>query len=168
MAVSMFQITVPVYIQRLNGLHTCLKKAQAMYAEKKYDETTLLNYRIFPDMFHFAKQVQAATDHARNGAARLAGQEPLAIEANEKSLADLVGRVEKTIDYLKTFKPEQIDGSEEKTIVLKFRDRETTFQGLAFVLNQSLPNFYFHDTTAYNILRHNGVEVGKRDFMGAA
>ena len=165
---SLFQITVPVYIQRLNGLHSILKKAQAHYAEKKYDEASLLSQRLFPDMFHFTKQVQAVTDHARNGAARLAGQEPLAIEPNEKTLAELVTRVEKTIDYLKTFKPEQIDGQEEKTIVLKFRDRETTFKGLAFVMNQSMPNFYFHDTTAYNILRANGVEVGKRDFMGAA
>jgi hypothetical protein len=165
---TMFQITVPVYIQRLNGLHSCLKKAQALYTEKKFDETSLLAQRLFPDMFHFAKQVQAVTDHARNGAARLAGQEPLAIEPNEKTLAELVTRVEKTIDYLKGFKPEQIDGSEEKTIVLKFRDRETTFKGLGFVLNQSLPNFYFHYTTAYNILRTNGVEVGKRDFMGTA
>jgi hypothetical protein len=165
---NLFDLTVPVYIQRLNGLHGSLKKAQALYAEKKFDETSLLNQRMFPDMFHFAKQVQAATDHARNGAARLAGQEPLAIEPNEKSLAELVSRVEKTIDYLKTFKPEQINGQEERTIVLKFRDKETTFKGVDFVRNQSMPNFYFHDTTAYNILRSNGVEVGKRDFMGTA
>jgi hypothetical protein len=165
---SMYQITVPVFIQRLNGLHGCLKKAQALYAERKFDESSLLGQRVFPDMFHFAKQVQAATDHARSGAARLAGQEPLAIEPNEKSLAELVARVEKTIDYLKGFKPEQIDGSEDKTIVVKFRDRETTFTGLGLTLNQSLPNFYFHSTTAYGILRGNGVEIGKRDFMGAA
>ena len=165
---SLFQISVPVYLQRLNGLHACLKKAQAVYAEKKYDETSLVNQRLFPDMFHFAKQVQAATDHARNGAARLAGQEPMAIEPNEKTLGELVARVEKTIDYLKGFKAEQIDGQEERTIVLKFRDRETTFKGLAFLVNQSMPNFYFHYTTAYNILRTNGIEVGKRDFMGAA
>ena len=168
MSVSMFQITVPVYVQRLNGLAGSLKKAQALYAEKKYDETSLLSYRLFPDMYNFARQVQAATDHARNGAARLAGQEPLAIEANEKSLAELISRVEKTISCLQAFKAEQIDGSEEKTIVLKFRDRETSYKGLAFVLNQSMPNFYFHSTTAYTILRHNGVEIGKRDFMGAA
>jgi hypothetical protein len=163
----MYQITVPVFIQRLNGLHGCLKKAQSLYSEKKFDESSLLGQRLFPDMFHFAKQVQAATDHARSGAARLAGQEPLAIEPNEKSLAELVARVEKTIDYLKGFKAEQVDGSEEKTIVVKFRDRETTFTGLTLTLNQSLPNFYFHYATAYGILRRNGVEIGKRDFMGA-
>lgn len=165
---SMYQISVPVYIRRLNGLAACLKKAQALYTDKKYDETSLVNQRLFPDMFHFAKQVQAATDHARNSGARLAGMEPPAVEANEKTLAELVARVEKTVEFLKGLKPEQIDGSEDKTISFVMRGNQMTYKGLDFLLNSNMPNFYFHMTTAYNILRCNGVEIGKRDFMGPA
>ncbi len=168
MALSMYQASIPVYAQRLNGLAGCLKKAAALYGEKKLDEASLLSYRLFPDMFHFAKQVQAATDHARNGAARLAGLEPPQYDGNEKSLAELIARVEKTIDFIKSVKPEQVNGSEDKTISFKIRDRELSFKGLEFLVNQSMPNFYFHATTAYNILRHNGVEIGKRDFLGSA
>lgn len=166
MAISMYQVSLPIYVRQLGGLAGCLKKAQALYAEKKYDESTLLSYRLYPDMFNFTKQVQASTDHARNGAARLAGLEPPKYEDNEKSLADLIARVEKTIAFLNTIKPEQVDGSEEKTITLKMRDRELSFIGLPFLLTQSMPNFYFHITTAYNIMRHNGVEIGKKDFRG--
>ena len=166
MAISMYQASVPVYVRQLGGLAGCLKKAQALYAEKKYDESALLGYRLYPDMFNFAKQVQATTDHARNSAARLAGLEPPTYENSEKSLAELIARVDKTIAYLKTIKPEQIDGSEDKTITLKFGDREASFKGLQFLLDQSMPNFYFHNTTAYDIMRHNGVEIGKRDFRG--
>ncbi|MCC6472215.1 MAG: DUF1993 family protein, partial [Burkholderiales bacterium] len=136
---SMYQISVPAYVRRLNGLAGCLKKAQALYAEKKYDETTLLAYRFYPDMFHFARQVQAATDHARSGGARLVGMEPPAIEANEHSLAELIARVEKSVEFLNSLKPEQIDGSEDRTIVLKFRERETTYKGIDFLLHQSMP-----------------------------
>ena len=165
---SMYQISVPVYVRRLNGLLSCLKKAQTLYADKKYDETSLINQRIFPDMFHFAKQVQAATDHARASAARLAGMEPPAIEPNEKSIADLIARVEKTVAFLGTLKPEQIDGSEDKTISFQMRGNDVSYKGLDFLLNSNMPNFYFHTTTAYNMLRSNGVEIGKRDFMGPA
>ena len=168
MALTMYQASVPVYTRLLNGLAGCLKKAAAHYGEKKFDEASLLSYRLYPDMFHFTKQVQAATDHARNGAARLAGGEPPKYEDNEKSLAELIARVEKTVAYLGTIKPEQIYGSEDKTISFKLRDREFTFKGREFLLNQSMPNFYFHYTSAYAIMRHNGVEVGKRDFMGPA
>ena len=165
---SMFQISVPVYVRRLNGLAGCLKKAQAHYAEKKYDETSLMAQRFFPDMFLFAKQVQAATDHARASGARLAGLEPPAIEADEKSIADLIARVEKTVAFLETLKPGQIDGGEDKTIAFKMRGNEVSYKGLDFLLNSNMPNFYFHLTTAYAIMRSNGVEIGKRDFMGPA
>jgi hypothetical protein len=164
----MYQVSVPVYARLLRGLAGCLKKAQALYSEKKYDETTLLTYRLYPDMFNFTKQVQAATDHARNGAARLAGQEPPKYDDNKKSLAELVARVEKTVAYLDSLKREQVDGSEDKTISFRMRDREVSFQGLPFLVQNSMPNFYFHCTTAYVIMRHNGVELGKRDFMGPA
>ena len=168
MALTMYQASVPVYARLLNGLAGCLRKAAAHYGDKKLDEASLLSYRLYPDMFNFTKQIQAATDHARNGVARLAGQEPPKYEDNEKSLAELIARVEKTIAFVNTIKPAQVDGTEDKTIILKMRDRELTFKGMQFLLNQSMPNFYFHYTTAYNILRHNGVEVGKRDFMGPA
>ena len=165
---SMYQISIPVYVRRLNGLAGCLKKAQAHYAEKKYDETSLMTQRFFPDMFNFAKQVQAATDHARASGARLAGMEPPTIEADEKSIADLIARVETTVAFLETLKPGQIDGGEDKTIAFKMRGNDVSYKGLDFLLNSNMPNFYFHLTTAYAIMRSNGVEIGKRDFMGPA
>jgi uncharacterized protein len=168
MAVSMHQVSLPVFIRHLNGMAGCMKKAQAHYAEKKYDEATLLSYRFYPDMFSFTRQVQAATDHARTCTALLAGVEAPKFEDNEKSLADLIARVEKTVAWLNSIKAEQIDGSEGKPVTIKMRDRELNFKGLELLLNRSLPNFYFHATTAYNIIRHNGVEIGKRDFMGAS
>ena len=168
MPVSMTQISLPIFVRHLNGLAGCMKKAQALYAEKKYDEASLLNYRFYPDMFSFARQVQAATDHARNCTALLAGVEAPKFEDNEKSLADLIARVEKTVAWLNSVKPEQLDGSEAKPVTVKMRDRELNFKGLELLLNRSMPNFYFHATTAYDIIRHNGVEIGKRDFMGAS
>lgn len=168
MAVSMSQISLPVFVRHLNGLAIVLKKAQSLYAEKKYDEATLLSSRLYPDMFSFARQVQAATDHARNCVALLAGVEAPKVDMNEKSLADLIARVEKTIAYLNTIKPEQIDGSESKNVTIKMQDRELNFTGLELLLNRSMPNFYFHATTAYDMLRNNGVEIGKRNFMGAS
>ena len=168
MAISMYQVSVPVFVKHLNGLAGCMKKAQAVYADKKYDETTLLHYRLFPDMFNFIRQVQAMSDHAKNCTALLAGVEAPKFDDNEKSLADLVGRVEKTVAFLNSVKPGQIDGTEEKAVTVKMRDRELNFKGQELLLNRSLPNFYFHATTAYDIMRHNGVELGKRDFMGAS
>jgi hypothetical protein len=168
MAVSMYPISVPVFIKHLNGLAGCLKKAQALYAEKKYDEATLLSYRFYPDMFNFSRQIQAMSDHAKGCTALLAGMEAPKYEDNEKSLADLITRIEKTVGFLKSVKPAQIDGTEEKAISIKMRDRELNMKGIELLLNRSLPNFYFHATTAYDILRHNGVELAKRDFMGAA
>ena len=168
MAISMHQISLPVFIRHLNGMAGCMKKAQAHYAEKKYDEATLLSYRLYPDMFSFTRQVQAATDHARTCTALLAGVEAPKFEDNEKSLGDLIARVEKTVAWLNSINAEQIDGSEGKPVTIKMRDRELNFKGLELLLNRSLPNFYFHATTAYDIIRHNGVEIGKRDFMGAS
>ena len=166
MAVSMGQISVPVFVRRLNGLANCLKKAQAHYSAKNYDEATLLNYRFYPDMFNFARQVQASTDHAKNCTAMLAGVDAPKFDDNEKSLAELVARVEKTIAWIESVKPAQLDGSESKDVTVKTRDRELNMKGVDLLLHRSVPNFYFHVTTAYDILRHNGVELGKRDFMG--
>lgn len=168
MAISMYQVSVPVFVKHLNGLAGCMKKAQALYSEKKYDEGTLLSYRFYPDMFSFARQIQAMTDHARNCTALLAGVDAPKFDDNEKSLADLIARVEKTIAFLNSVNAGQIDGTEGKAVTVKMRDRELNMKGQELLLNRSLPNFYFHATTAYDIMRHNGVELGKRDFMGAS
>jgi hypothetical protein len=162
----MSQISLPVFVRHLEGLSIVLKKAQALYAEKKFDEATLLNYRLYPDMFSFSRQVQASTDHARNSVALLAGVEAPKVDMNEKGLADLAARVDNTVAWLNTIKPAQIDGTEGKNVTVKMGDRETQYTGLDLLLKRALPNFYFHATTAYDILRHNGVEIGKRHFMG--
>lgn len=166
MAVSMYTISIPVFVRHLNGLAGCLKKAQALYSEKKFDETSLLAFRLYPDMFTFTRQVQVTCDHAKNCAALLSGVEAPRFDDSEKSLAELIGRVEKTLAFLNTIKASQIDGTEDKAVTVKMRDRELNFKGQDLVLNRSLPNFYFHATTAYDMLRHHGVEIGKRDFMG--
>ena len=166
MAVSMYAVSVPVFIKHLNGLAGCLKKAQAHYAEKKYDEATLIHYRFYPDMFNFARQVQVMCDHAKNCTALLAGMEAPKFEDSEKSLGELIARIEKTVAFLGTARQNQIDGTEEKPVTVKMRDRELHLKGQELLLNRSLPNFFFHATTAYDIIRHNGVELGKRDFMG--
>lgn len=166
MAISLHQISVPIFVRHLNGLVTCMKKAQAVYAEKKYDESTLISYRFYPDMFTFARQVQLATDHVKTWTGLVSGSEAPKFDDAEKSLADLISRAEKTIAYLNSVKAQQIDGAEGKAVTLKMRDRELKFTGLEMLLNRSMPNFYFHVTTAYDIIRHNGIEVGKRDFMG--
>ena len=167
MPVNMHEISLPVFVKHLNGLAACMKKAQATYAEKKYDEATLLHYRFYPDMFSFSKQVQIATDHARNFAGQLAGVQAPKYEDTEKSLAELIERVEKTVNWLKTIKPEQIDGTEEKSVTVKRPTGEVQMKGLELLLHRTMPNFMFHCTTAYDIMRHNGVELGKRDFMGS-
>ena len=163
---TMSQISIPIFVKHLNALAGCLKKTQALYAEKKYDEGTLMNYRFYPDMFSFTRQVQQATEHARNCTGMLAGVEAPKYEMNEKSLADLLARVEKSVAWLNTVKPDQVDGTEGKSITVKAGDRELNMTGLDLLLKRSLPNFYFHCTTAYDILRHNGVGLGKGDFMG--
>ncbi len=168
MAIGLHQISVPVFARHLKGLSNCLKKAQALYRDKKYDESTLLAYRFYPDMFSFARQVQAATDHARTCTALMAGVEAPKFEDNEKSLEELIARVDKSIAFVEGVAAGQLDGAEGKSVTVKMRDRELNMSALELLLNRSMPNFYFHATTAYDILRHNGVELGKRDFMGAS
>ena len=166
MTISMYQASVPVFIRTLNNLVGILEKG-AKYAEtKKIDPNVLLNSRLFPDMFPLSRQVQIASDIAKRGVAQLAGMEAPKFEDTETTFPELIDRIQKTISYLDTFKPEQIDGSEEKTITLQMRDNTLSFQGLPFLLYFVLPNVYFHVTTAYDLLRHCGVEVGKQDFLG--
>jgi hypothetical protein len=165
--VTLYQISIPVFIKHLNGLAGCMKKAQALYAEKKYDEAALLGYRFYPDMFNFAGQVQVATDHTRNFAALLADVKAPKYENHERSLAELIGRVEQTVAWLKEVDPKSIDGTEDKVVTVKRPIGDVQMKGIELLLNRTLPNFLFHCTTAYDIMRHNGVEIGKRDFMGS-
>lgn len=168
MTISMYQASVPIFIQSLNALSNILDKAAAQAVAKKFDSAALLSARLYPDMFPFTKQVQLACDFAKNTAARLAGAEPVKFEDTETSFEQLMARVARTVDLLKTFAPEQIDGSEERDITITVGGQPRTFKGLAYLQHFALPNFFFHDTTAYAILRHNGIEIGKRDFVGAS
>ena len=133
---------------------------------KKIDPSVLINSRLYPDMFPLSRQVQVASDVARRGAARLAGQEAPGMEDNETTFPELITRLQKTTSYLETLTPELIDGSEEKSISLPVGKDTMTFQGMPYLLYFILPNVYFHVTTAYDILRHSGVEIGKMDFLG--
>jgi uncharacterized protein len=167
MTVSLYNISVPIFVQFLTSLSTVLDKAAAFAEAKKVDPSVLLNTRLAPDMFPLGRQVRAATDHAINACGRLAGAELPTFSNNEASIPELKERIAKTIDFLKGLKPAQIDGNEGKEIKITFPSGATReFTGQSLLLNNSLPNFYFHCTTAYDILRQCGVELGKRDFMG--
>ena len=167
MPISMYTVSVPVFIQHLNGLNTVLDKAAAWATARKVNEGDLLAMRLSPDMFNLARQVRAATDHAANAAGRLAGKELLKFANDETTISQLKARIAKTIEYLQGFKPGEIDGTEGKEIKITFPSGQTRdFTGQSLLLGNSLPNFYFHTTTAYDIIRQCGVEVGKRDFMG--
>lgn len=167
MSLSMYQASVPVFIRALTNLSAILKKGDAYAQAKKVEPVVLVNARLFPDMFALVRQVQIASDTAKGCAARLAGQEPPSFADQEQTFAELYARLDKTIAFLKTLKPAQIDGSEERAIELKMRDRTLHTKGREYLLERALPNLFFHVTTAYGILRHNGVEVGKHDFLGA-
>jgi uncharacterized protein len=166
MTISMYQASLPALIRSLNNLASILEKADAHATAKKIDPTVLINSRLSPDMFPLGKQVQIASDIARRGAARLAGLEAPAMEDNEATFPELVTRLQKTIDYLQQITPEQVDGSEGRSITLPIGKETMQFEGMPYLLYFILPNVYFHVTTAYGILRHCGVELGKGDFLG--
>lgn len=166
MKISMYQASVPVFIHMLKNLAAILQKGVAYAEVKKIEPTVLINSRLYPDMFALVRQIQIASDVAKGCGARLAGLEPPKFEDNETTFPELFARIDKTVAYLETLKPEQIDGSEQRTVTLQIRNRTMTFLGMPFLLNFALPNFYFHVTTAYDILRHCGVEIGKQDFIG--
>jgi hypothetical protein len=167
MTISMYQASVPVLVQFLTSLAAVLDKAAAHAEAKKIDPSVLLNTRLYPDMFPLVRQVRAATDHAVNAGGRLAGADLPTFANTEASIPELKERIAKAIEFLKGLKPADIDGSEDKEIKITFPSGATReFTGQTFLLNQTLPNFYFHCTTAYDILRQCGVELGKRDFMG--
>src|SRR5580698_3900670 len=166
MSISMYQVAVPVFVRALTNLQHVLKLGEAHAKEKNVEGSVLLQTRLIADMLPLVKQVQIATDMAKNGAARLAGVDPLKFEDNETSLDELYSRIERAIDYIKSFKPEQIDGSETRAITLKTRNGDLNFEGQAYLLHYVLPNLFFHCTTAYNILRESGANIGKADFTG--
>ena len=167
MTISMYKASAPIFVQFLTSLSAVLDKAAAHAEAKKIDAGVLLNARLYPDMFSLVRQVREATSHAASACGRLAGAELLTFANTEASIPELKERIARTIDFIKGLKPAQIDGTEDKEITIKFPSgAERKFTGQALLLNFSLPNFYFHYTTAYDILRHCGVEVGKRDFMG--
>lgn len=161
----MYQASVPVFIRMLQNLAHLLEKGEAYAKEKKFDSAILVNARLAPDMFPLSRQVQIASDGVKGCAARLAGAEVPSYADTEASMEELIARVEKTVAFLKTFSAQQIDGTEEKPIHLKIGGRELDFKGQDYLLGFVLPNLYFHITAAYAILRHNGVPLGKVDFL---
>jgi hypothetical protein len=165
MALSMYQASVPVFVKYLNGMSRVLDKAAPLVEARKIDPAVLAGLRLYPDMLPFAKQIQIASDNAKGPVARLAGIDVPKFEDTETTLSEFKARIAKTIDFVQSVKPAQIEGSEDRTIVLPIGQNKIEFKGADYLTTFALPNFFFHVTTAYNILRHIGVEIGKRDYM---
>ena len=166
MPLSMYQASAPRFANTLKNLSAILDKAKAHAEARKIDEQVLTSSRLFPDMFALARQVQIACDSAKGAVARLAGVEIPKHEDTEKTFDELKERIAKTLAFIATVKAAQVDGSEDKEILLKLQGKDVPTKGLTYLLGRAWPNFYFHVATAYNILRHNGVEIGKGDFIG--
>jgi uncharacterized protein len=164
--ISMSQASAPRFVHMLRSLAVLFDKAQAHCEAKKIDPLALTQFRLYPDMFPLTRQVQVACDTAKGAVARLAGIEIPKHEDTEQTFAELKARIAKTVDFIESVSTAKLDGTEEKEIVLKMRAGDMKFSGQQYLLGFAYPNFYFHLTTAYNILRHNGVEIGKRDFLG--
>jgi hypothetical protein len=164
----MYNSSVPVFKQLLNSLSAILTKAEALAIEKKFEPKVLLDARLFPDMFPLSRQVQIATDFAMSVPARLAGVEVPAYDNNDQSFTELQDRISKALMFIDNLTPAQFENSETREIILRLgTPKEKTLLGHTYLSNYGLPQFFFHVTTAYGILRHNGLEVGKGDFMGA-
>ena len=166
MSISMYQASVPRILNMLTNLSHLLDKAQTHIETKKLNESALTQFRLYPDMFPLVRQVQIACDTAKGVVARLAGVEIPVDEDSEITIADLKQRIAKTSAFIEGFSASQIDGTEDKDIITKRGDKETHYKGMQFLLNHAMPNVYFHITITYAILRHNGVEIGKRDYLG--
>jgi hypothetical protein len=164
----MYQVAVPVFVRALGNLAHVLKKGEQHAKSKNVSDDVLLQTRLVPDMLPLIKQIQIACDMATRGAARLAGVEPQSFEDNETTLAQAYDRIERSVAYVKSFTPAQIDGSETRAIHLKMRNGEMHFEGQAYLLHFVIPNLFFHCTTAYDILRQAGTDIGKTDFIGNA
>jgi hypothetical protein len=162
----MYQVSIPRFVHMLNNLAAILDRAQAYAEAKKIDAATLPSSRLYPDMLPLTSQVRIACDTAKRAAAMLAGVENPAYEDNETTIPELKARIERTVAFLNTIKAAQIDGTEGRDLVVKVGGKDTPFKGMQFLLARAIPNFYFHVTTAYDILRHNGLDVGKKDFLG--
>jgi hypothetical protein len=162
MPISMYTVSVPIFIQLLNALSAVLDKGAAHAEANKIDPAFLLNMRLYPDMYSLIRQVQQATSHAAKYSAALAGAAPLPLPNTETTFADLKARIIKTVDYLKSLRPEQFDGSDDRVVTVG----ERTLPGRVLLLTFVFPHFYFHCTTAYDILRHCGVHLVKHDFIG--
>ena len=166
MTISMYLASVPRLVNALNNLSHVLGKAQAHIEAKKLDPKTLLEFRLYPDMLNMTRQVQIASDTAKGLVARLAGLDNPVHDDNEQSIAELQARLAKTVAFMQSVSAAQIDGTEDKAIVVKRGDKETHYKGMQFLLGHALPNVYFHSSITFAILRHNGVEIGKRDYLG--
>ncbi len=166
MTISMYQASVPAFVQTLNALDAILVKADAYCVAKKIDPAVLVQSRLYPDMFPFARQVLIACDFAKGASARLSGKDVPSWPDNEVTIADLRARIAKTLDFVRTVQASDIDGSETRDISMKVAGQQMEFKGLPYLTQFVLPNLYFHAATAYAILRHNGLDIGKRDFMG--
>lgn len=167
MPLSMSDVCVPALRQGLDALSAILQKAENHCEVRNIDAAVLLQARLFPDMLPLARQVQIAADFVKGTAGRLAGEDVPIYPDEETSFEELRQRIARTLAYVATLGPERIDGSEKRTITLKIAGRDMSFEGQPYLIHFALPNFYFHLTTAYDILRHNGVELGKRDFIGS-
>ena len=168
MSFSLYQASVPVYAQRLKALATIITKAATHCVEQKIDPNVILQSRLYPDMYPFARQIQIACSHAERGSSRLAGLEPPKHDDKEGSLEDLVKRIEDTISYIKSIEAKKLEGAEDRDITFPIGSETMTLKGADYLLQFSQPNFYFHLMVAYAILRHNGIKIGKDDFMGGS
>jgi hypothetical protein len=166
MKISVHALSIDIFTTALGNLSAILEKGVAHATAKKFDSNVLVASRLAPDMLPLSRQVQIACDLAKNSAARLAGIEPPRFEDTEKTIDELRSRIARTIDYLKSIPAASLEGSEERDIKVPAGERTIEFKGLAFLQRWAIPNVFFHVTTAYNILRHNGVDIGKRDFLG--
>ncbi|MBZ9955998.1 DUF1993 family protein [Mesorhizobium sp. BR1-1-15] len=167
MTLSMYEVSVAVFSARLKALSSVLSTAEQNAGERKIDPQVFLTARLAPDMFALTRQVQIATDHAKGAPSRLAGREVPKYEDNEASFAELHARIAKTLDHLATFSAADLEGSDERIVEVRVGGREVSMAGLQYLLHLAMPNFYFHLTTAYDILRHNGVPLGKATFLGS-
>ena len=167
MKISMYAMSHDVFKKALTQLLHVMEKGVANAKARNFDTSVLVGARLAPDMLPFVKQIQLTSDFAKNSMARLAGVDPPKFEDNETTMDELFARVKKTLDYIDSIPAAAFDGSETRDIKIPLRDRTVEFKGLDFLQKWALPNFFFHHVTAYNLLRHNGVDIGKKDFLGA-
>jgi hypothetical protein len=166
MQISMHAMSHGVFKKALSQLLHVMQKGVANAQARNFDVSVLVNSRLAPDMLPFSRQIQLASDFAKNSMARLAAVDPPKFEDNETTFDELVARIKKTLDYIDTVSAASLEGSETRDIKITLRDRTLEFKGLEYLQIWALPNFFFHHVTAYNLLRHNGVDIGKKDFIG--